>query len=84
LAIFRTSSASLNTHGGLGKRAKEFIRRLGIYSVDHATTVSSVELMSGLHEAIGCANQRDNALVMQTGDVRSTSALNKIVRNRRG
>jgi hypothetical protein len=65
----------VETHGGIGDRAKQFIEELKIIAYSHARTMTSYEWESGLYSAIGCTVQRGNALIVHSGVVRSSRAL---------
>jgi hypothetical protein len=64
----------VESYGGLGNRAREFLKTLGVYALEHALTCSPREWASDLAHAIGCTVQRGNALIMQTGWARSSIA----------
>ena len=74
----------IETHGGMGEKANKFIERLALsLSKHHAPTMTRDEFRSDLYDAIGCAVQRHNALIMQTGHVRSLQSLQNRANRRR-
>jgi hypothetical protein len=62
------------SYGGLGKKAREFLRTMAVYAHEHAITLDANELMRDLRHAIGCVVQRGNALIMHAGRVKSAHA----------
>jgi len=53
-------------------------------SKHHSPTMTCGEFMNDLYNAIGCAVQRHNALIMQTGHVRSLQSSQNRANRRRG
>jgi hypothetical protein len=57
----------IETYGGLGKKAQEFLNELSIFAIDHATIRSRFDVVNGLRYAIACSVQRGNALIAVAG-----------------
>lgn len=57
----------IETYGGIGKRAQEFLNELSIFAIDHTTIRSRFDVVSGLRYAIACSVQRGNALIASAG-----------------
>src|SRR3984885_9185689 len=57
----------IETYGGLGKKAQDFLNELSIFAIDHALIKSRFDIVNGLRYAIACAVQRGNALVAADG-----------------
>ena len=45
----------IETYGGLGKKAQEFLNELSIFAIDHATIRSRFGVVNGLRYAIACS-----------------------------
>jgi len=66
-------------------QANKFIQSLMLaLSKHHAPSITCGEFMNDLYNAIGCAVQRHNALIMQTGHVRSFLSLQNRANRRHG
>jgi hypothetical protein len=75
----------VETHGGIGNKAKQLIERLSTHmSKQHAPLMTTSEFTTDLYNAIACAVQRHNALIMQEGHVRSMKSLQERANRRRG
>jgi hypothetical protein len=57
----------IETYGGLGKKAQEFLNELSIFAIDHAVIRSRFDIVNGLRYAIACSVQRGNALIASAG-----------------
>ena len=57
----------IETYGGIGKRAQEFLNELSIFAIDHTTIRSRFDVVNGLRYAIACSVQRGNALIASAG-----------------
>src|ERR1700733_9857027 len=53
----------IETYGGMGKKAQDFLNELSIFAVDHTTIRSRFDVVSGLRYAIACSVQRGNAMI---------------------
>jgi hypothetical protein len=57
----------IETYGGLGKKAQDFLNELSIFAIDHALIKSRFDIVNGLRYAIACSVQRGNALIASAG-----------------
>ena len=57
----------IETYGGLGKKAQEFLNELSIFAIDHLTCRSRFDVVCGLRYAIACSVQRGNAMIALAG-----------------
>ena len=57
----------IETYGGLGMKAQEFLNELSIFAIDHLTSRSRFDVVSGLRYAIACSVQRGNAMIALAG-----------------
>ena len=57
----------IETYGGLGKKAQDFLNELSIFAIDHTTVRSRFDVVSGLRYAIACSVQRGNAMIASAG-----------------
>ena len=48
----------IETYGGLGKKAQDFLNELSIFAIDHALIKSRFDIVNGLRYAIACSVQR--------------------------
>jgi hypothetical protein len=57
----------IETYGGLGRKAQDFLNELSIFAIDHAMIRSRFDIVNGLRYAIACSVQRGNALIASAG-----------------
>ena len=57
----------IETYGGLGKKAQDFLNELSIFAIDHAMIKSRFNIVNGLRYSIACSVQRGNALIASAG-----------------
>ena len=57
----------IETYGGIGGKAQEFLSELSVFAHDHLTTYSHFDVVSGLRYAMACSVQRGNALIALAG-----------------
>ena len=57
----------IETYGGIGGKAQEFLSALSVFAHDHLTTYSHFDVVSGLRYAMACSVQRGNALIALAG-----------------
>jgi hypothetical protein len=57
----------IETYGGLGRKAQDFLNELSIFAIDHAIIKSRFDIVNGLRYAIACSVQRGNALIAAAG-----------------
>jgi hypothetical protein len=57
----------IETYGGLGAKAQDFLNELSIFAIDHAVIRSRFDVVNGLRYAIACSVQRGNALIASAG-----------------
>lgn len=57
----------IETYGGIGVKAQEFLSELSVFAHDHLTTYSHFDVVSGLRYAMACSVQRGNALIALAG-----------------
>src|ERR1700761_4159167 len=53
----------IETYGGLGQKAQDFLNELSIFAIDHAMIRSRSNIVNGLRYSIACSVQRGNALI---------------------
>jgi hypothetical protein len=63
---------AIETHGGVGPQAKEFMRKMAWFAQEHGILTSAAELVRDLYAAIACIVQRGNDGVVHTAWVRAT------------
>jgi hypothetical protein len=57
----------IETYGGIGGKAQQFLSELSVFAHDHLTTYSHFDVVSGLRYAMACSVQRGNALIALAG-----------------
>ena len=57
----------IETYGGIGGKAQEFLSELSVFAHDHLTTYSHFDVVCGLRYAMACSVQRGNALIALAG-----------------